>query len=57
MSMTCRELLDAIARTKKEIYRLKKQINQTGDPEEQRRLKHKLKDLRKLQFQQINQLG
>jgi len=57
VTMTCEELLEAIARTKEEIYRLKRQESEIVDPEERRRLKHKLKELRKLQFSHINQLG
>jgi hypothetical protein len=51
------ELLETIERTKAEIYKLKYRFNESSDPQERYRLKHKLKELRKLQFQQIKQLG
>jgi len=51
------ELLETINSTKEEIYRLKQQLQDILDTEEKYKLKCRLKELRRLQFQQIKQLG
>ena len=50
MTMTREELLEAIDRTKKEIVRVKKQIEETADPREKRRLTRKKRELQYLQL-------
>ncbi len=51
------ELLETVNSTKEEIHRLKQQIQDVLDTEEKYKLKCRLKELRRLQFQQIKQLG
>ena len=51
------ELLETVNSTKEEIHRLKQQIQDVLDIEEEYKLKCRLKELRRLQFQQIKQLG
>jgi len=50
-------LIEAIEKTKTQIYALKQKIEQTPDPQERRRLKRQLKELQYLQLWHLDQLG
>lgn len=48
------DLPTAILRTKEEIEQLKLQLKQVTDPQEQRRLKRRIKELQYLQLWQLD---
>lgn len=56
MTMTPFKLKAAIERTKKEIYLLKEQVEQTTDPKEKRHLRRWLKELQFLQLWHLGQV-
>lgn len=51
------ELYQAIEKTKEQIHQLQQRLNNATDPGEKLDLKTRLKELRRLQFSYINQLG
>lgn len=51
------ELREAIDCTKKEIHQLKQMLETAPDSDEKTLLKRRLKDLRILQFRQLDQIG
>lgn len=55
--MTLAELRDAIEHTKQQIHQLKRQISETTDLRELRKLKLRLKELQHLQLRNLEQLG
>lgn len=57
MSLTGKELQEAIENTKRKIEDLKDLLAQTADPSEIRWLKRQIKELQILQFWHIDQLG
>lgn len=54
--MTCNELQAAITRTLAEIEEVKQQIAQAADPQEERRLIRKKRELQYLQLWHLDQL-